>query len=176
MSSSLPSRQQALRLLKKARCSPAVIAHCKAVSELAVEIADACRKKGLQVDVDLVRTGALLHDIGRSRTHSVDHVVTGAEIARTEGLPESVVSIISRHVGGGITAEEAKKLGWPEGTYSPETLEEKIVSYADKIVGASERGSIQTTVDKLRQEKLDTAANRVLKLHGEITRLIGEIP
>ena len=56
------------------------------------------------------------------------------KIAESEGLPEAVVKIIKRHVGGGITAQEAEKFGWPKDVYEPVTLEEKIVSYADKLI------------------------------------------
>ncbi len=174
MSSELPSREQALRLLQKYKCRPNVVAHCKAVAAIAVETAVACRRKGLQVDVRLVETGALLHDIGRSRTHSVNHVVVGAEIAKAEGLPEAVISIVERHVGGGITAAEAETLGWPAGDYFPLTLEEKIVSYADKLVETSDRVPIQLTIDRLRAEKLEYAADRVQKLNREISELLGD--
>jgi uncharacterized protein len=152
-----------------------VIAHCKAVAEVALETARVCRKKGIKVNVDLVEAGALLHDIGRSETHSVDHAVVGAQIARAEGLPEAVVAIIERHVGGGITGAEAKALGWPPGEYVPATLEEKIVSYADKLVETSnERMPIELTITRLKEEKLETAAQRVQNLHNEITKLIEE--
>jgi len=150
------------------------VAHCKAVAKLSVETAQACQKKGLKVDVNLVEVGALLHDLGRSKTHSVDHVVAGAEIARAEGLPNSVVAIIERHVGGGITASEAKEMGWPKGNYVPVTLEEKIVSYADKLVETSERVPIELTVNRLREQRLNEAADRVQKIHDEITQIIGE--
>jgi uncharacterized protein len=176
VSSKLPSREQALKLLSQNHCSPKVIAHCKAVAKLAVETAAACQKKGLKVDLELVEAGALLHDIGRSKTHSVNHVVAGAEIAKAEGLPQPVVAIIKRHIGGGITAAEAEKLGWPKSSYVPETLEEKIVSYADKLVETSERVPIELTVNKLRKEKLHAAAERVQKIHDEITNIIGEKP
>ncbi len=103
MSEKLPSREQALQLLRENHCSVKVIKHCKAVARLALETANALKEKGLQVDSDLVEIGALLHDIGRSKTHTVNHAVVGAEIAKSAGLPESVISIIKRHVGGGIT-------------------------------------------------------------------------
>ena len=176
MSSKLPSREQALQLLRENHCSPKVIAHCRAVAKVAVETAKVCQKKGLKVDVELVEIGAILHDVGRSKTHSVNHAVVGAEIAKTHGLPEPVIAIIERHVGGGITAAEAKDLGWPEGNYMPVTLEEKIVSYADKLVETSERVPIELTIDKLRKEKLDAAAERVQKLHEEISKLVEDDP
>ena len=172
MSSKLPSREEALKLLKETGCSPKVIAHCKAVSKIAVETARVCRKKGLNVDVDLVEIGGLLHDIGRSKTHSVNHVIEGAHLAKKQGLPDPVIAIIERHMGGGITKIEAEELGWPEGSYMPKSIEQKIVSYADKLVVTSKREHIESTINKLRQEKLFEAANRVRKIHDEITRLI----
>jgi uncharacterized protein len=174
VNSKLPSREQALELLHRNHCSPKVVAHCKAVAELALETAEICQKKGLKVDLELVEVGALLHDLGRSKTHSVNHVVAGAEIAKAERLPDSVIAIIERHIGGGITIAEAKKLGWPEGNYIPLTLEEKIVSYADKLVETSERVPVELTINRLREENLMAAADRVQRIHDEITNLIGE--
>jgi uncharacterized protein len=176
VSSKLPSRGQALTLLLQNHCSPNVIAHCKAVAKLSVETARICQKKGLKVDLDLVEAGALLHDLGRSKTHSVNHAIVGAEIAKKAGLPEPVINIIKRHVGGGITNAEAKELGWPEDNYVPMTLEEKIVSYADKLVETSERVPIEMTIKKLREEKLETAAIRVRELHDEIEQIVGDYP
>ena len=174
MSDKLPSREQALQLLRENHCSARVIEHCEAVAKLASETANAIQKRGGKVNVKLVEVGALLHDIGRSQTHSVNHVVLGADIAANAGMPTSVVAIIKRHVGGGITAPEAEKLGWPKGNYVPVTLEEKIVSYADKLIETSERVPIGLTIDKLREEKLDAAADRVRAIHDEIARLAGE--
>ena len=108
MSERLPSREQALRFLRQNGCQTNVFKHCEAVAELAVEMAEAAKEKGLNVNLKLVEIGALLHDIGRSKTHSVHHAVIGAEIARSLGLPETVVSIIKRLVGGGITSREAR--------------------------------------------------------------------
>ncbi len=174
MSEKLPSREQALKLLRENHCSAKVIKHCEAVAELAVETAKNCQKKGTRVDVNLVEIGALLHDLGRSRTHSVNHVVAGAEIAKTAGLPEPVLAIIKRHMGGGITSSEAQALGWPKDTYFPMTLEEKIVSYADKLIETSERVPIEFTINKLHEEKLGAAAERVRVLYDEIAKLAGE--
>ena len=176
MSETLPSREQALRLLRESGCSVRVINHCKAVMELAVETAGILSGNGLKIDSALVEVGALLHDIGRSKTNTVHHAVVGAEIAKSAGLPDSVVSIIKRHVGGGINASEAEKLGWPEDVYVPVTLEEKVVSYADKLIENSQRAPIDVTVGKLIGELKYEAADRVRKLYEEITGLIGDKP
>lgn len=176
MSDRLPSREQALQLLRENHCSAKVVEHCEAVARFAAETAEAIRKRGGEVNVELVEVGALLHDIGRSKTHSVNHVVLGAEIAANAGLPASVIAIIKRHIGGGITAAEAEKLGWPSDNYVPVTLEEKIVSYADKLIETSERVPVELTISKLREEKLEAAADRVRRIHDEIATLAGEKP
>jgi uncharacterized protein len=151
-----------------------VIDHCEAVADLAVEIGENCRNNGLKVDLELIEVGALLHDIGRSKTHSVHHAVVGAKIARRYGLPDQVLSIIKRHVGGGITATEARKLGWPSDVYVPETIEEKIVSYADKLVEGSHRVPIEKTMKNFAQELPPSAVERVRRLHDEMMALIGD--
>jgi len=170
----LPTREQALKFLRETGCKDNVIRHAEAVSALAVEIAEACIKRGYDVDVKLVEIGALLHDIGRARTHSVHHAVLGAEIARARGLPEPVLSIIKRHVGGGITAREARKLGWPKDVYVPLTLEEKVVSYADKLIEGSRRVPITVTIEELSQELPASAIERLWRLHEEMLTLVGD--
>ncbi|MGD0996644.1 MAG: HDIG domain-containing metalloprotein [Candidatus Bathyarchaeia archaeon] len=173
MSEELPSREQAIELLRKYNCLPKVINHCEEVAKLALEIASKLEKKGIKVDLKLVEAGALLHDIGRSKSHAVDHGVVGAKMAELEGLPEAAVRIIKRHVGGGITSQEAEQFGWPKDIYEPVTLEEKIVSYADKLIDQSKRVPIDLEIERLQVEHRD-AAERVRKLHEEITRLLGD--
>jgi len=174
VSERLPSREQAIQYLHQAGCLGNVIKHCKAVARLAVKFAEVCGKRGIEVDSELVEIGALLHDIGRARTHSVHHALIGAEIAKSLGMPESVISIIRRHVGGGITQREAKKLGWPSGIYIPQTIEEKIVSYADKLIEGSKRVSIERTIDNFSKELSSSAIDRIRRLHEEMMSLVGD--
>jgi uncharacterized protein len=167
----LPSEETALRLVVQAGCSEKVVEHCKAVAVFAVEIAEACRRKGLEVDVDLVRIGALLHDVGRARTHSVGHAVVGAGIARELNMPDRVVSIIERHVGSGITESEAKRLGWPVKSYVPESLEERIVAYADKLIEGSIRVPVEVAVERFRRDRNMPRASveRLKQWHEELS-------
>ncbi len=172
----LPTRREALNLLTKVGCPPNVIRHCKKVSDLAVKIANAYQKKGLKLDVSLVEISALLHDIGRTRTHEVDHALIGGEIARSLGLNRSVVSVIERHAGGGISKEEAEKLGWPGKNYLPTTLEEKIVCYADKRVEGSGVVPIEQAIQVYESVlgKNHSAIKRIWRLHYEITAIVGD--
>lgn len=175
MSEKLPTRKEAFQILREAGCQENVIKHCEAVAKLAVEIAKKFLKRGLMVNIELVEIGSLLHDIGRSKTHSVDHAIIGAQIAEELKLPKSIVAIIKRHVGGGISAEEAEKLGWPADIYTPQTIEEKIISYADKLIEGTQRVPIEKTIEKFRQNGLPPSAiNRIKKLHEEVSSLIGD--
>ena len=121
-----------------------------------------------------MEAGALLHDIGRSQTHDVDHAAVGGMIARKLGLNESVVRIIERHIGAGIPPKEAHELGLPEGVYTPETIEEKIVSYADKLISGRKEVDISVTIkdfaDRLGWDH--PAIERLHKLQQEMEGLL----
>ena len=127
------------------------------------------------MDHALVEAGALLHDLGRSVTHGIGHGAVGGELARGRGLPLAVVRIIERHVGAGIPADEARELGLPEGVYVPESLEEKLVCYADKLAEGAGEVEFGVTVGRM-VEKLGEghpAIERMWTLYGEITGMLG---
>ena len=174
--SELPTPSQAIKALTKAGCSPQVVEHCKVVSQLAVRLARLARDKGIKVDIDLVRVGGLLHDIGRSKTHGVEHGYLGSSLVESYGFSPTVVRIVERHVGSGIPAEEAVKLGLPKRDFIPETLEEKIVSYADKLIEGKRRIPFDEALDKFAKDlgANHPAVGRLSRLHEELVRLIGE--
>jgi len=126
--------------------------------------------RGHDVDMRLVEAGALLHDIGRSRTHDVDHAIVGAEIAREMGLPEELVGIIEVHIGAGIPADEAVELGLPERHFFAETLEEKIVAYADKLIMGRREVPFEMTVDSfaLKLGEDHPSIDRLWTLHNDV--------
>lgn len=173
MSKNLPNREQILKILEENQCQENVVEHCIAVADYARDIAINLIKKGHEIDLELVETGALLHDIGRAKTHNVNHAIEGAKIAKAANLPESVIAIIKRHVGGGISPQEATKLGWQKDCYIPVTIEEKIVCYADKLFENSQKIPLEKTIKKLQKQKLNAAADRILKLHNEIWECLG---
>jgi uncharacterized protein len=170
----LPNREQAIRILRGNNCPPQVIAHCIAVANYALKTAYKLQANGTKTDLSIIEAGALLHDIGRSKTHGVDHSLAGAQIAQNLGLPKPIVNIIKRHVGAGITPDEAQQLGWPKDNYMPQTIEEKIVCYADKRIDNDVVVPIETEINRLQKAGLKEAAERVRRLHIEITNLIGE--
>ena len=161
--SEIPDAKKCLVLLKKSGCSDEVIRHCIAVRDVAVRIA---RYAG--ADVKLVEAGALLHDIGRSRTHSILHAVEGVKIAKQLGLPISIIKIIECHIGAGLPKEEAALLGLPAKDYIPETLEEKIVSHADNLTDGDKRQKIEDKINKALRKGQKTHAERLMILHKEL--------
>ncbi len=172
-----------LKLWEKYGLEEAVRRHCIAVAEIALKIAESIRKNGYDVDTDVVLRGALLHDIGRAVTHDpFQHFIKSAELLRKEGVDERIVRIAERHFSAGITAEEAKKLGVPPKNYMPETLEEKIVSFADNLAMGNRQGKFDDfmhrldEIDKLNPELSWFTARtreRARRIKEELEKLSG---
>lgn len=167
---SLPGREEALEILRDAGCSQGVVSHCLNVASLSTKFGLKLLEAGYELDLSLVEAGALLHDLGRSVTHSIQHGVVGADIARKRGLPIEIVRIIERHIGAGIPPDEANELGFPDGVYIPETLEEKLVAYSDKLAEGVGEVDFMVTVERMVKElgSDHPAIQRMLALHEEI--------
>ena len=155
-----------IELLEREYTPENVIDHCKAVYEKAMKIA----ANFDNVDEDLIRKGALLHDIGRSKTHGITHAIEGVKIAEKYGYDKDVLNIIERHIGAGITEEEAEKLGLPKKSYVPQTLEEKIVAHADNLVSGSREVDIDFVIKKWksRMDNPEDNIKRLIKLDEEL--------
>lgn len=157
-----------IELLKQENTPENVIEHSIAVYKKAMKIT----ANFDNADKDLIKKGALLHDIGRSRTHDITHAIEGVKIARKYGYDEDVLNIIERHIGAGITEDEAKNLGLPVKSYVPQTLEEKIVAHADNLVSGSEEVDIDYVIEKWKRRIPDSEDNieRLLKLDEELIK------
>ncbi len=162
-------RRECNRLLRTAGCDEGVIRHCNAVAGLALELA---RRHPDSVNERLVFTGALLHDLGRARSHGIDHGVVGGAMARALGLDEEIARIIERHVGAGLTATEAELVGLPARDFLPETMEEKIVAHADNLIAGVRRTSIEEAIADFKAElgEAHPSIKRMLALHKEVMR------
>jgi uncharacterized protein len=171
----LLTREQGLRILSEVGCPPEVIRHSLAVERKALEIAKRISENGYAVDLKLVELGAILHDVGRSRTHGIEHGIRGAEILRSKGLGK-FTGFAEAHIGAGIPANEAKELGLPERDFMPRTLEEKIVTYADKLVFGAESVPFEEAREQLKAQlgAGHPALERFDALHAEIQKLQGE--
>lgn len=144
-----------------------LIRHSRDVADLALKIAR--QHPELHVDLRFLEEGAMLHDIGIFMTdapgifcHGTDpyirHGIDGANLLRKEGYPLHA-RVCERHTGAGITLKqiEEQHLPLPKQDFLPETMEEKLICYADKFYSKSSPD---------RQKTLQQAERSVAK-HGE---------
>jgi uncharacterized protein (TIGR00295 family) len=160
--------EKCIFLLNKVRCTKEVINHSKCVRDLAVLIA-----KKANADIKTVELGALLHDIGRSKTNDIKHAIEGVKIAKKYDISPKIIKIIERHIGAGITLENAKKLGLPPKAYIPITLEEKIVCHADNLINNCKKQKIENEIEKALKKNQKEYAIRLIKLHHELSEKCG---
>lgn len=157
-----------LKILKQEETPENVIEHSKAVYKKAMVIAANFKN----ADKDLIKKGALLHDIGRSKTHGISHAVEGAKIVKQYGYPEEVQNIVEKHIGAGITEEESVKLGLPKKSYIPQTIEEKIVAHADNLLSGTKDVDIDFDIAKWKRkiDKPEENIKRLIELDNELIK------
>lgn len=150
-------------LLRDAGCSEKVIRHCRAVRDCALEYA----VRNPDADYALVEAGSMLHDIGRSRTHTIHHAQEGADLLRSRGFPEALARIVECHTGAGLTPDECILLGLAPRDCMPQTTEEKIVTHADNLIAGSRRVTIE--------ESITSAIHLPLKARRRMYQLASEV-
>ncbi len=171
-----------IEILRKAGVSEADIIHSKKVSDKAVEIA---KRTEAEVSIELVARGGLFHDLGKARTHDMDHGKIGAEIGIDLGLPKAVTDIMEKHIRGGLTEGEARELNLPVKDYTLRKLEERIVIYADRLVDIITDGIVPISGEKEAEDRFEEilktipkygkneiTLQRYLRYHQEIQGLI----
>jgi uncharacterized protein len=133
-----------------------LLTHSRQVRDRALAIANLPENASLQLNLQRIADGAMLHDIGIVRCDApsilcrgtepyIRHGVLGGEMLRAyaaehpEFKAEPYIRICERHTGSGITAAEvrAQQLPLEERDYLPETLEEQLICLADKFFSKS---------------------------------------
>jgi len=169
-------------LLRRAGVSEPDIAHSLKVAEKALEIAVRTNRP---LDFELVGRGALFHDLGKARTHAIEHGKIGAEMGAAMGLPSAVTAVMEKHIRGGLSEPEAVELGLPVKDYTLGTLEERIIIYADRLVDIITDGIVTLKKEREAEERFeeilrtipkygknDQTLERYLNYHQEIQRLM----
>ncbi len=118
-----------------------LLRHSTDVARRALRIAKAHPE--LKADETFLVEAAMLHDVGICRVDApaifcygtepyIRHGILGAEILRAEGLPLHA-RVAERHTGTGLTAAEIERqnLPLPHRDFTPESIEEQIICYAD---------------------------------------------
>ncbi|MDH8700862.1 uncharacterized protein M2138_000196 [Dysgonomonadaceae bacterium PH5-43] len=136
-----------------------LLTHSKAVAEKSIEILRIHPEWSL--DEDSVYQAALLHDIGIFKTKApkihclgeypyICHGYLGAELLREEGY-HSYALVCERHTGSGLTKEDIKSFPLiPYKDMLPETIEEKVICFADKFFSKSKINEVKT-IDEIRK-------------------------
>lgn len=138
-----------------------VFRHCEIVWTIAEQIINT---KKLTLDVELIRVGAMLHDIGvyklRPKEHYIRHGLQGATLLKKEGYPAEICRFAACHTGVGITKKdiESMALPLPYRNFVAETPEERLIMYADKFHSKFEQPHFNS---------YDTARQKLLKFGQE---------
>lgn len=155
-----------------------LVIHSEKVRDKALECIN---RRSLEVDKDFVASAAMLHDIGIFRCDAPDiyctgslpyicHGVEGRNILESEGLPLHAL-VCERHTGSGLTVEDIirQNLPLPHHNMTPQTLEEKLICYADKFYSKSGDIRAEKSLDRvlrsMERHGADTLS-RFLALHS----------
>jgi len=162
----IPTEEKCLQILKRNKVPENVISHSVTVADLAVNIAAKLQQRGINVNLALVKAASLLHDIKRL---SSDHSRDGARFLKDAGFIH-VAEIVRKH---GL---KDLNLG-----VHPQTLEEKIVFYADKRVAEDRIVSIRERFDLLKAkysqvaQEIEETYQYVVDLEHELQRMCPDI-
>lgn len=151
-----------------------LVEHSRQVADLALALGRDLQRRGTDVALAFVEEAAMLHDIGIFLTDApgihchgtepyIRHGLLGAELLRGKGL-ERHARVCERHTGAGITIDDimSQHLPLPERDFTPETVEEKLVCYADKFFSKSHPE---------RRKTLEQARRSLLKFgHATVDR------
>ena len=143
----IPTTGECEAMLAHHHVPEAVIQHSRKVSEVAGQMADALLATGLSVDPELVRAGALLHDLAKGLPK---HAEAGAAILRANRMP-AVANVIAAHT-------EIKFAG---------AIDERAIVYlADKLV----RDDRLVTIEERFERALDRFRQRPDGLKSALRR------
>ena len=169
-----------------------LVTHSRQVADRALRIVDAHPEwtdplnppEGGIVDRTFIEEAAMLHDIGIIYCNApkiycngphayIEHGYLGAELLRKEGLPKHAL-VAERHTGTGITIEqiEREELPIPERNYCPQSLEEKIICYADKFYSKSHLGE-EVALEKIKYNIWKYGHEAFVRWQ-ELSKLMGE--
>lgn len=136
------------------------ISHVTDVTEKALSVA--AKHPELAVDVRFIEEAGMLHDIGIFMTKAphiacegsypyICHGYLGRELMIKEGYPKQGL-VCERHTGTGLSLESIinRNLPLPHRDMRPQSLEEKMICFADKFYSKSQLGR-EKSVKKIRQ-------------------------
>lgn len=172
---------EALKLIQHYGDGSIWIGHCIAVSRLAARYADIFAIK-YDLDKGFLETAALLHDIGRYKTH--DPILHGLEGYRLlKGLGHHREAFVcASHILCGLEKDEAVQYGFPEKDFMPRTLEEQLIPVCDCLVEIDRPTTLEKRVISIKQRyqwseqflrRIERAAGRIKKFIHNADKELG---
>ena len=163
-----------------------LVLHSRQVADLAVRLGQRLIDKGEPVDLEFVEEAAMLHDIGMCRTDApgihchgtepyIRHGILGRQMLDAIGLFRHG-RVCERHTGAGITAAEIIDQHLPidpPRDLLPESVEEKLVCYADKFFSKSRLDEPPKTIERVRKSLAKFGDDSVVRF-DEMATLFGE--
>jgi putative nucleotidyltransferase with HDIG domain len=145
----IPTRAECEAILTTQSVALSQVRHSRRVAEVAERIALALMRSGLSLNVELVRAGALLHDLAKGQPN---HAAVGAEILRSMDFPR-VATVVGAHT---------------QLDFSGGQLDERAIVYlADKLV----RGDSVVTLEQRFQPALARFSDNPPALHAVQSRM-----
>lgn len=142
----IPSEEECYRLIYEIRMMEHIAAHSVRVCQVALLLTDHLNASGYDLNRDLIRASALLHDITKTRSFETgeNHALTGCQFLSGLGYAE-VGDIVRQHVR--LDVYDASEI----------PAEAEIVNYADKRVLHDQVASLQQRLAYI-MEKYGTRA------------------
>lgn len=148
-----------------------LITHSRKVRDKAIWIAN--KNPHLNVNLEMLELGAMLHDIGILYTNApeigcygsyqyVCHGYLGRELLENEGLKD-IALFAERHTGTGLSSEmiKSQNLPLPQRDMMPVTIEEQILCFADKFYSKGKHPETEIPIEKVRAKLLNHGADQL---------------
>ena len=130
----IPQERECLKILEEVKLPEHIVAHSKAVCRVALEVAENLERRGVEVNKGIIIASALLHDVKKLEPY---HEKAGARFLEERGLKE-IAKVVRKHC---LNID-----------VKPETIEEKIVFYADKRVNEDKIVSLEERFKYLKEK------------------------
>ncbi|MBR4829290.1 MAG: HD domain-containing protein [Muribaculaceae bacterium] len=163
-----------------------LVSHSRRVADLAVALSQRLIDRGVPIDIEFVEEASMLHDIGMCRTDAPGIHCYGTEPYILHGVLGRIMldgmglfrhgRVCERHTGAGITAAEIIEQHLPivpPRDLLPESLEEKVVCYADKFFSKSRIDEPPKTMEHARRS-LAKFGGGTLARFDELVSLFGD--
>ena len=190
----LPTQQQCLNYFKEYKVPENIKRHCLKVQEAAVFLARELCKSGVEINVELVRAGSILHDLFKmagikdlksSRHHPV--VFSEDELAMREELRKQFPGKHETQIAHEIFKDEFPELALTllhEGDpyLLEKTIEEALITYVDyrifkeRIVSLDERFAYFAEVYAAKNNLWEIALEHNRKIEQELFKKMSFTP